>query len=145
MKGSTYSKQKHNVARQTYSIHVANRQQAMAENTVESKLCRCVHIFSSKTRHPKAFTPLSPTYTLSLVSHLLPSFSQPAVQINNKALKWRTEASPMRPGVRALLITLQNTALASSAFLPSLPLFCSLLLLFPSLCTTPRLVSLLNF
>lgn len=55
-----------------------------------------VHIFFFKnTTHSQRFPPLFPTCTFSLFSSPAPFLSQPAVQINNQALKWRKETSPM--------------------------------------------------
>lgn len=55
-----------------------------------------VHIFFFKnTTHSQRFPPLFPTCTFSLFSSAAPFLSQPAVQINNQALKWRKETSPM--------------------------------------------------
>lgn len=55
-----------------------------------------VHIFFFKnTTHSQRFPPLFPTCTFILFSSPAPFLSQPAVQINNQALKWRKETSPM--------------------------------------------------
>lgn len=55
-----------------------------------------VHIlFFKNTTHSQRFPPLFPTCTFSLFSSPAPFLSQPAVQINNQALKWRKETSPM--------------------------------------------------
>lgn len=55
----------------------------------------CTYFSFKNTTHSQRFPPLFPTCTFSLFSSPAPFLSQPAVQINNQALKWRKETSPM--------------------------------------------------
>lgn len=105
--------------------------------------------FLQKHDTPKALTPLSPPYTLSLVPpHPAPFLLSASCADKQQGAQVENRKHPQwQPGVRALLITLQNTALASSVLLlspslsPAPPKPC----LFGSPASAPLLASLSNF